>query len=74
MERAIGWLGLSLALGCGLIWLRSEWVAAPRLERPVVTTFEARVEQVEVMAAKSDLRFTLATSDAALAPSARRAG
>jgi len=71
LERAIGWVGLSLALGCGLIWLRSEWVAAPRLERPVVTTFEASVEQVEVMAAKGDLRLTLATSDPALPPSVR---
>jgi competence protein ComEC len=71
LERAIGWLGLTLALGCGLIWLRSEWVAAPRLERPVVTTFDARVEQVEVMAAKGDLRLTLATSDPALPPSVR---
>ena len=68
LERAIGWLGLSLAIGCGLIWLRSEWVASPRLDRPVVTTFEAKVEQVEMMAAKGDLRLTLATTDPSLPP------
>jgi competence protein ComEC len=71
LERAIGWLGLSLAIGCGLIWLRSEWVAAPRLDRPVVTTFEAKIEQVETMAAKGDLRLSLATTDPAPPPLVR---
>ena len=71
LERAIGWLGLSLAIGCGLIWLRSEWVASPRLDWPVITTFEAKVEQVEMMAAKGDLRLTLATTDSPLPPLVR---
>ena len=31
--RALLWLGVGLALGCGLVWVRSELVAAPRLER-----------------------------------------
>ena len=66
LERAVAWLGLSLALGCGLAWLRSEWVAAPRLERPVVTTFEATVERAELLAAKGDIRLTLAPRDATL--------
>jgi competence protein ComEC len=63
LERGLGWLGLALALGCALIWLRSEWVAAPRLQRPLVTTFEAQVERVEPLAAKGDLRLTLAPAD-----------
>ena len=66
LERAIGWLGLALTLGCGLIWLRSEWVRAPRLERPMVTTFDAKVERVEPIASKGDLRLTLAPLDSAL--------
>lgn len=66
LERAIGWLGLALALGCGLIWLRSEWVRAPRLERPMVTTFEAKVERVEPIASKGDLRLTLAPLESTL--------
>lgn len=66
LERAIGWLGLALALGCGLIWLRSEWVRAPRLERPMVTAFDANVEKVEPIASKGDLRLTLAPQDSAL--------
>ena len=35
-ERALGWFALALALGCALVWARSSWVAAPRLERPLV--------------------------------------
>lgn len=71
LERAIGWLGLALALGCGLIWLRSEWVAAPRLDRPKVATFVARVEQVEHIAAKGDVRLTVRPDDPALPPRVR---
>ena len=66
LERAIGWLGLSLALGCGLIWLRSEWVAASRLDRPKVVSFAARVEQVEHIAAKGDVRLTVRPEDSTL--------
>ena len=42
--------------GCALIWLRSEWVRAPRLERPMVATFDAMLERVEPIASKGDLR------------------
>ncbi len=66
LERAMGWLGLSLAVGCSLVWLRSEWVEAPRLERPLVVSFEADVERVETLASKGDLRLTLASADPAL--------
>jgi len=66
LERSVGWLGLALTLGCGLIWLRSEWVRAPRLERPAITTFDAEVERVESIASKGDLRLTLAPLDSAL--------
>ncbi|MFP5329513.1 MAG: ComEC/Rec2 family competence protein [Alphaproteobacteria bacterium] len=70
-ERAVGWFALALALGCALIWARSAWVAAPRLERPVISTFEARVERVEPLIAKGDVRLTLAPLDPALPPRVR---
>jgi len=66
LERALGWLGLAFALGCGLIWLRSEWVRAPRLERPLVAIFVAKVDRVEPMAAKEAIRLTLGTTDPSL--------
>ena len=59
-DRALGWFGLALWLGCALIWARADWVALPRLERPAIATFAGVVEIVETRAAKGDLRLTLA--------------
>jgi competence protein ComEC len=56
--------GLALAAGSGLIWGRSELVAAPRLERPAIAMVDARVERVEHLVAKGDIRVTLAPSGA----------
>jgi competence protein ComEC len=70
-ERAAGWFGLALMLGCALVWARSAYVAAPRLERPLVTEFRAKVERVETRTAKGDLRLTLAPADAKLPPRVR---
>jgi competence protein ComEC len=74
--RSRGWRalllgGMAVAAGCALIWWRSEWVASPRLERPLVTTFLAKVEKVESRAAKGDLRLTVAPSNADLPPRVR---
>ena len=63
--------GLAMAAGCALIWWRSEHVAAPRLERPLVAGFAARVEKIESRAAKGDLRLTLAPSSETLPPRVR---
>ncbi len=56
--------GLALGAGCGLIWGRSARVAAPRLERPMIAMIDARVEQVEQLVAKDDIRLTLAPGGA----------
>ncbi|HET7709348.1 MAG TPA: ComEC/Rec2 family competence protein [Sphingomicrobium sp.] len=71
LERALGWFALAMATGCALIWLRAGWVASPRLERPAVVTFEARVERVETLAARESLRLTLRPTDSALPPRVR---
>lgn len=70
-SRALLLGGLAMAAGCALIWWRSDRVASPRLERPTVTTFEARVEKVESRAAKGDLRLTMVPSGPALPPRVR---
>ena len=62
---------LAMAAGCGLVWSRSELVAAVTLEKPVVATFRARVETVETLAAKGDMRLTLAPLDEGLVPRVR---
>jgi competence protein ComEC len=70
-ERALGWFGLALSLGCALIWVRADLVAAPRLERPMIANFSATVERVETLAAKGDLRLTLAPAGDILPPRVR---
>jgi competence protein ComEC len=60
LGRALLLGGLALAAGSGLIWLRSAWVAGPRLERPAIAMLDARVERVEHLVAKGDIRATLA--------------
>ena len=70
-QRAFGWFAMALTLGCAFIWARSFAVAAPVVERPVFPTFEAKVERVEPLVAKGDLRLTLAPSDPELPPRVR---
>nr|WP_299597953.1 ComEC/Rec2 family competence protein [Sphingomonas bacterium] len=60
LRRAVLLFGLTAAIGCGLIWWRAERVALPRLERPVVTRFEARIEAVERLPARGIRRLLLA--------------
>jgi competence protein ComEC len=59
------------AIGCALAWLRSEQVAAPRLERPKVVAFQGRVEKVETLAARGAIRMVIAPNDSALPPRVR---
>ena len=70
-ERALGWIGLAAGVGCALIWARSEWVASPRIARPIVTEVVARVEQVEQLVAKGDTRLLLAPQQPELPPRLR---
>ncbi|HUE78118.1 MAG TPA: ComEC/Rec2 family competence protein [Sphingomicrobium sp.] len=70
-ERAAGWFGLAMMLGCALVWARSHYVAASRMERPRVAEFRATVERVETRTARGDLRLTLAPADPALPPRIR---
>jgi competence protein ComEC len=69
--RALGWFALAAGLGCAAVWARAEWVAAPRLERPTIAEFQAKVELVEPMVAKGTVRLTLAPHDPALPPRVR---
>lgn len=70
-ERAAAWFTLAVALGCAFIWARSLAVASPVIERPIFPTFEARVERVEPLVARGDVRLTLAPLDPSLPPRLR---
>lgn len=61
-------LGILLALGCATIMLRSAWVAAPVLERPVVAPFSARVERIERRGFEGETRLYLRTARASGLP------
>ena len=69
--RALGWLGVALTLGCAAAWLRAEQVSAPRLGRPIVASFDARVEAVEALVARDSVRLTLLQKDPQLPPRVR---
>jgi len=61
--KALFWFALLAAIGCALIWFRSWSVAAPVLERPVVTLFNAEIERVEPVLARNMVRLTLRTGE-----------
>lgn len=50
---------LTMALGVLLVWGRALWVAAPVLAQPVVTSFSAKVERVEPLPARDQVRLIL---------------
>ena len=59
--RLAFWAGLCMTSGCGLIWARSEWVAGPRVEHPMIATFVARTEKIEAQPQREGIRLLLAT-------------
>ena len=71
LGRAIGWFAGAALFGCVLVWARSDRVAAPRLERPVVTSVTGTVERVETMSARGQLRLTIRPQGNELPPRVR---
>ncbi|WP_426267740.1 ComEC/Rec2 family competence protein [Sphingomonas sp. LHG3443-2] len=71
LGQVVGTAALCAAVGCALIWWRSEDVAAPRLDKPGIAAFEGEVLRAERLVAKDSLRLTLAPSDPLLPPKVR---
>ncbi|MDL2339918.1 MAG: ComEC/Rec2 family competence protein [Pseudomonadota bacterium] len=69
--RALGWFALAAALGCALVWARSVSVAAPRLDWPKVVSVTGRIEQVDLLTAKGQVRLTIAPDSKDLPPRIR---
>ena len=69
--RALGWLAVTAFAGMSLVWVRAEWIALPRLQRPAVVPFSATVLTAEPRVADGKLRLTLAPHDPALPPEVR---
>jgi competence protein ComEC len=71
LARVVASGSLAIVFGLGLVWLRSEAVAAPRIARPLITTFEAEVERAEPRPAQSIVRLLLRPADPKLPPLVR---
>ena len=72
LGRVIGIFALIAMIGCGLIWFRAERVAVPRIERPMVAAFEARIVSVERLPARGSIRLKLVPiGEAAIPPLVR---
>lgn len=71
MGRAVIGVSIGLLIGLMLIGVRSEMVGTPRLERPLVISYTGKVERVQSLAARGDIRLTLAVDDPALPPRVR---
>ncbi|MEO7504157.1 MAG: ComEC/Rec2 family competence protein [Sphingomicrobium sp.] len=57
--RALLFAGIAIALGCGSVWWRADNAASPRILRPVVSEFTARIEHAEPLVARGLVRLLL---------------
>ena len=59
LGRAMLLFGLAMAAGCGLIWAKATWVAAPVLTRTTIASMTAEVVGVQRLAARDSVRVLL---------------
>ncbi|MDE2435644.1 MAG: ComEC/Rec2 family competence protein [Sphingomonadales bacterium] len=63
IRQAVVVISLAAAVGCGLVWTKSELVGARAIARAVVTELTGRIELREEQPADHRVRLTLATRD-----------
>ncbi len=68
LSRVMMGAGISLALGCAMMWARAEWVRSPALTRPIISEFSAVIVRVEAQTAKEKFRMLLRPDAAAALP------
>lgn len=68
LGRTLAWAGFAALLGVVLIWARADWVASPRIDRPVVARVTGTIEAAERQPARELVRLTIATDKALLLP------
>ena len=59
---------LAVALGLGLVWLRSDLTDAPRITRPAIATFDATVAAADPLVARRSIRLLVRPADPSLPP------
>lgn len=60
--------GLAALVGVLLIWNRADWVASPRIDRPLVAQVAGRIAAVERLPARELVRLTIAPDRESLLP------
>jgi len=58
--RALAILLIGAGIGCGLAWMRSNQVAAPRLARPTIAQLAGRIIEVDPLPARGKIRLVVA--------------
>jgi len=66
--RGVAFFAGFAALGMALIWIRGEWLVAPRLERPVIADVAGELESVEALEARGIVRLLLTPDPASGLP------
>jgi competence protein ComEC len=61
MGRAVTVAGLAALIGIVTIWTRADWVAAPRIDRPMVVEVSGTIEAIERLPARDMVRLTIST-------------
>lgn len=69
--RFLVMIGLTGALGTSLSWLRADYIASPRLQRPVVAEVTGRIITVEQLASRQTTRLVIASETSELPPRLR---
>ena len=59
--RAVSIAGLAALIGIVAIWMRADWVASPRIDRPMVVEVSGTIEAIERLPARDLVRLTIAT-------------
>ena len=63
LRRSLAVVGIAVALGCALVWIKAEFVGARPIARPIAATLEATVLDREDQPAEQRVRLTLATRE-----------
>lgn len=63
LRRSLAVVGIAVALGCALVWIKAEFVGARPIARPIAATLEATVLDREDQPAEQRVRLILATRE-----------
>ena len=69
--QSLAFFAAAATIGCALVWARADRVASPKLELPVVSDVQGKVESVDHLAARGVVRLLIEPDKADLPPRVR---